>query len=141
MLKRSKGSSTKSRTKLPPDRPFASALLREARELALQYRLILESNEELGFMGTSIEMPLVFGDGKTPDACVRETREALISAIATMLENGETPPAPSSDELRTEQVNIRLTPREKLLLEEAARSKGFRGVSDFVRTTTLTNVR
>lgn len=141
MSKRSKSSSTKSRSKLPLDRPFAPSVLRQARELAYQYRLILEPSDDLGFMGTSIEMPLVLGDGKTPDACVRETREALVSAIATMIENGEAPPAPSSEELRTEQVNIRLTPREKLLLEEAARSKGFRGVSDFVRTTTLTSVR
>jgi predicted RNase H-like HicB family nuclease len=141
MSKRSKSSSTASRIKLPPDRPFAAAVLRQAKDLARKYRLIHEPNEDLGFMGTSIEMPLVFGDGRTPDACVHETREALVSAIATMLENGETPPAPSSEDLRTEQVNIRLTPGEKLLLEEAARSKGFRGVSDFVRTTTLTNIR
>ena len=141
MSKRLKGSSTKNRSNVPLDRPFAPIVLKQARELANQYRLILEPNDELGFMGTSIEMPLVFGDGKTPDACVRQTREALVSAIATMIEKGEAPPAPSSEELRTEQVNIRLTPREKLLLEEAARSKGFRGVSDFVRTTTLTSVR
>lgn len=141
MSKRSKSSSTRTRSKSALDRPFAPGVLKRAKDLAVKYRLILEPNHELGFMGTSIEMPLVFGDGKTPDACVKETREALVSAIATMLENGEAPPAPSSEELRTEQVNIRLTPREKLLLEEAARSKGFRGVSDFVRTTTLTSVR
>lgn len=138
MSRRLKGSSRKKADR-SLDRPFHPATLDQARTIAFRYRLILEPHEELGFMGTSIEMPLVFGDGKTPDACVRETREALVSAIATMLEKGEAPPAPSTEELRTEQVNIRLTPREKLLLEEAARIKGFRGLSDFVRTTTLTN--
>ena len=141
MSKRSKSVSVGDKVSLPLDRPFAPAILKRAREIAVKYRLILEPNDDLGFMGTSLEMPLVFGDGKTPDACVRETREALVSAISTMLEMGEVPPSPSTEEQRTEQVNIRLTRREKLLLEEAARSKGFRGLSDFVRTTTLTSVR
>ena len=34
-----------------------------------------------------------------------------------------------------------VTPEEKLLLEEAARSKGFRGVSDFVRSASLGSIR
>lgn len=140
MSKRLKGSSNRKKARLPLDRPFDPRILEQAKQTALQYRLILEPNEEVGFLGTSVEMPLVFGDGPTPDVCVRETREALISAIATMLEKGEIPPPPSSEDLRSEQVNIRLTPREKLLLEEAARSKGFRGVSDFVRATTLSSV-
>src|SRR6266550_4297393 len=110
MSKRSKSSSSAKKGKLRLDRPFDPGILDQARQLAFQYRLILEPHEELGFMGTSIEMPLVFGDGLTPDTCVQETREALVSAIATMLENGEVPPSPSTEELRTEQVNIRLTP-------------------------------
>lgn len=123
------------------DRPFDPAVLAQAREVASRYRIVLEPNDELGFMGNSIEMPHVWGDGKTPDACVRETREAIVSAIATMLEMGESPPLGGRDDLRTEQINVRLTPREKLLLEEAARSKGFRGISDYVRSTSLADAR
>lgn len=123
------------------DRPFDPAILKQAHEIAASYRLILEPNDEVGYMGTSLEMPNVWGDGRTPDKCVRETREALVSVIATMLEKGETPPAPSTAGRRTEQINIRVTAEEKLLLEEAARNKGFRGISDFVRSTTLSNVR
>jgi uncharacterized protein (DUF1778 family) len=41
----------------------------------------------------------------------------------------------------TEQINVRLTPEEKLLLEEMARSKGFRGISDFVRSASLANAK
>ena len=47
----------------------------------------------------------------------------------------------ASDRTRTEQVNVRLTSEEKLLLEEAAKNKGSRGLSDFIRTTTLANSR
>ena len=144
MSKRSKSSSRKKHARkdeLRLDRPFDPPILRRAREIASQYRIILEPNEEVGYMGNSIEMPNVWGDGKTPDACVRETREVLISVIATMLERGEVVPIPGNDEQRTEQVNIRVTPTEKRVLEEAARSKGFRGISDFVRSTTLSNVR
>ena len=40
------------------------------------------------------------------------------------------------------ELIVTQTMRErKALLEEAARSKGFRGISDFVRTTTLTHAR
>jgi predicted RNase H-like HicB family nuclease len=122
-------------------RPFDPKLLKQARDLAAQYRIILEPNEEVGFMGNSVELPNVWGDGKTPDECVSETREALTTVIATMLEVGEMPPMPTREELRDQQINIRVTAREKLVLEEAARNKGFRGISDFVRSTSLSSIR
>jgi uncharacterized protein (DUF1778 family) len=58
-----------------------------------------------------------------------------------MIESGQTPPAPASENKRTEQINVRLTPEEKLTLEEAARSKGYRGISDFVRSASLANTK
>jgi len=61
--------------------------------------------------------------------------------VAYMLEIGETPPPPASDQKRTEQVNVRLTTEEKLVLEEAAHSSGFRGISDFVRTASLAQAK
>jgi hypothetical protein len=76
-------------------------------------------------------------DGKTPDNCVQATRQALTTAVATLLESGQIPPSPASEHKRSEQINIRVTPEEKLLLEEAARSRGFRGIGDYVRSTTL----
>jgi predicted RNase H-like HicB family nuclease len=143
MSKKWKSSSRKAKVKSEDrlDRPFDPRILRRAKEIASQYRIVLEPNDEVGYMGNSIEMPNAWGDGKTPDACVRETREVLVSVIATMLERGEVPPIPGTDEQRTEQVNIRVTPTEKRVLEEAARTRGFRGVSDFVRSTTLSNVK
>jgi len=81
----------------------------------------------------------VFGGGATPNKCVADVRQALTGAVALMLEQGESPPAPATERKRTAQVNIRLTPEEKLRLEEAARRDGFRGLSDYIRTTTLAN--
>ena len=86
-------------------------------------------------------MPNVFADGKTAQACVAAIRKALEVATATMIEMGETPPAPASEVARQEQINVRVSAEEKLLMEEAARRKGFRGISDFVRTTTLSSLR
>jgi predicted RNase H-like HicB family nuclease len=126
---------------LPIDRPFDPKVLEKARRLAAQYRIVLEQDPDEGFVGTALELPLCIGTGKTPDACVEDTREILVSAIATMLEDGQTPPAPSSEKLRQEQINIRVTSEEKLLLETAAQSRGFRGISDFIRSTTLAAVR
>jgi predicted RNase H-like HicB family nuclease len=142
MSGRSKSSSgNRKRGDVAVDRPFDLKLLRQARDLAVQYRIILEPDDDVGYMGNSVEMPNVWGDGKTPDACVRETREALISVIATMLEKGEVPPLPTREELRDQQINIRVTAREKLILEEHSRSKGFRGISDFIRSTSLSSIR
>jgi predicted RNase H-like HicB family nuclease len=123
------------------DRPFDPAILRRAREIANQYKIILEPDPEEIFIGRALEMPLCIGTGKTADACVRDTRELAVSALATMLEMGEVPPAPAMQGLRREQNNNRVTPEERLALEEAARRRGFRGISDFVRSTTLSNVK
>lgn len=99
------------------------------------YRLILESNDELGYIGSSVEIPTVMADGRTPDACVKATREALAVALATMLEMGRRPPTGRAT--RNVQVNVRLTAEEKLAMEAAAHRMGFKGVSDFVRTAAL----
>jgi hypothetical protein len=57
---------------------------------------------------------------------------------ATMLEAGQSPPPPAREGLRSAQVNVRLTPEEKAILESRAKAKGFRSLSDFIRTSVLT---
>ena len=127
--------------KLAIDHPFDPAILKRAREIVAAYRILLEPEPEEGFIGRVLEEPIWMGVGRTPDTCVKETRGLAISAVATMLEMGEAPPTPAAQNLRNEQINIRVTAEEKVLLEEAARSKGFRGISDFVRSTTLSTLR
>ncbi len=79
-------------------------------------------------------------DGKTPAECLENTIDIVTTTIAAMLEQGKIPPLPVSDERRDEQVNVRLSKLEKLTFEEAARSRGFRGLSDFMRTATMSSV-
>ncbi len=112
-------------------------MLRRAQRIAKQYRLILEPDDEVGFVGQALELPNVFADGGTANECVRATREALTAAVATMLEVGQRPPAPSAEGKRLMQVNVRLTAYEKQILEEMARQGGYRSVSDFVRAAAL----
>ena len=120
-----------------PDGPFAPQIERRARELADAYRLILEPDGRGGFVGRALEFPTVFDRGTSADECVRNTRLALSVAAATMLEMGERPPAPSAHGVRQTQVNIRLSAEEKLLLEESARQAGFRGISEYIRSTVV----
>jgi hypothetical protein len=87
-----------------------------------------------------LELPNVFADGETASECVTAIREALEVATATMIEMGDKPPPPANEAVRREQINIRVSAEEKVMLEEAARSRGFRGISDFVRTTTLSSI-
>lgn len=122
------------------DRPFAGSVLRRAREVASGYQVILRFEDD-EYHGRGLEMPLAMGDGRTPDECVASTREAMAVGVATMLENGDVPPPPASSGRRTEQVNIRLTPEERTLIEESARARGFRGISDYVRALAVSGGR
>ncbi|MCK5114810.1 MAG: type II toxin-antitoxin system HicB family antitoxin [Phycisphaerae bacterium] len=106
--------------------------------MASQYQIILDPEDGCWY-GRGLELPNVFGQGRTEHQCVISTREALTVAVATMLEAGQTPPAPAKQGARTMQVNIRLTPEEKVLLEASAKSKGFRGISDLMRAAALSS--
>lgn len=122
------------------NRPFKNSILRKAKMIASDYRIILERNDRLGFIGSSVEMPTVFADAKTPEQCYKATQEALMVAVATMIECGQRPPQPASAKKRNEQVNVRLTSEEKILLSNAASSLGFKGISDFLRNVALNRV-
>jgi predicted RNase H-like HicB family nuclease len=118
------------------DRPFSPDILKQARALARKYQVVL-AFEYGEWYGRGLELSHVYADGKTPGQCVAKTRDALVSAVATLIERGEKPPAPAQSGQRTTQVNVRLTADEKSLLEATARSKGFHGLSDFIRAAAL----
>ena len=122
------------------DAPFDAALLKRAAGIARRYRLVLEPDETLGYVGCAVELPTVFADGKSPDECVRATYHALTVAVAVMLEEGKTPPVAAAEGRRDVQVNVRLTPQEKLLLQDVAKRMGFKGLADFVRMVALERV-
>jgi predicted RNase H-like HicB family nuclease len=117
-------------------RPFKARILEEARRVADTYDLVLR-HEDGDWYGHALEFPEAMGDGKSVAACVRDTRKALTLGVAVMLEAGQSPPAPAREGQRSAQVNVRLTPEEKALLESKAKARGFRGLSDFIRTSVL----
>lgn len=125
----------------PKSGPFDPAIRARAEEIALQYHIMLEPHERQGWMGTAVEIPTVFSSGKTPDRCVEATQKALTVAVATMMEAGIEPPEPLSTDKREEQLNIRLQPREKLILQQSAVRQGFRSVSEYVRVVALRDAR
>jgi predicted RNase H-like HicB family nuclease len=112
---------------------FAKNVLAMASKIADRYQVIV-SHEDGCWYGRGVEMPYVFGEGKTAQACVENAREALRSAVAVMLENGDMPPMPAEEANRTEQVNVRLSALEKTVLQAQARSAGHKGLGDFLRT-------
>jgi predicted RNase H-like HicB family nuclease len=140
MAKLNRSTSARSRSNSAKiDRPFEPVLLDRARRIAEQYRIILR-HEGGEYYGQALELPGAMNDGKTPDECLENTFDIVTTTIATMLERGEIPPLPTSDERRDEQVNVRLSKLEKLTFEEAAKSRGFRGLSDFMRAATMSSV-
>lgn len=136
----SKGGSKRKNMAKALKSPFDRSVLRKAKKMAADYRIVLERDERLGFIGSSVEIPTVFADAKTPEKCYKATQEALMVAVATMIECGQRPPQPASAGRRTEQVNVRLTAEEKLLFANAAMNLGFKGISDFIRNTALNRV-
>ena len=116
--------------------PFDKGVLEAARRVVEAYDIVLR-REDGEWYGHALEYPEAMGDGKTPTACIKATQEALVAAVATMIEAGDTPPAPARQGVRSEQVNVRLTQEEKALLETSAKQKGFRGLSDFMRAGAL----
>src|SRR5437762_3342288 len=97
-------------------RPFAPEVRRRAAAVAARYQVVVWAADG-EYYGRGVEMPGVMADGKTPGACVAAVRRALTAAVATAIERGETPPPPAAEGARTEQVNVRLSPEEKLALE------------------------
>lgn len=134
--------SSKSKSSKSPDpaRPFDPAIMAQAKKIAADYEIIVWF-EDGEWYGRGLELPHTYGDGKTPAACISSVREGLITTIATMLEDGEQPPVPARTGERTEQVNIRLTAEEKAVLENRSKAGGFRGVSDYVRSSVLNKTR
>ncbi len=117
-------------------RPFAAAVAKQAAGVAAHYQVVLEESDGRWY-GRGLELPHVFADGATPDACVTATQQAMAAAVAYLLEQGQAPPPPARAARRTEQVNVRLTAEEKSIIEVAARSKGFSGLSDYLRAAAL----
>ena len=115
-------------------RPFDPAILERARELARKYRIVLEPDDRCGYLGSSLELPNVYADAKTADACVEAVREALTATVAYLIESGKTPPVPAGQQVRDKQVNIRLTEAEQRRLKEAAKASGFNDMSDYMRS-------
>ena len=140
MSKRSKHSSGNGKKTSDLTAPFGAALMRKAREIARSYRITIEKSERLGYIGTAIELPSVFADGRTPGACYDATQEALTVAVATMLEAGRRPPQPAGAMKRNAQVNVRLTYEERSLIATAAANSGFKGLSDYIRNTVLDRI-
>jgi len=117
------------------------AVLRKAEKLVDGYKIVIEPHKEAGFVGSAVEFPTAFARGNTREECLEATKEVLTAAVAIMIHLGGTPPAPASAQLRTAQVNVRLTPTEKDLMSRTAADNGFKGLGDFLRATAMTSVK
>lgn len=107
-----------------------------ARPIAERYRMVIWF-EDGEYYGRGVELPFAFGDGKTLEQCAQNTREAFVATVASLLQDGFTPPAPAGEGRRDQQINIRLTSDERLLLETKARQSGAAGISEYIRAVAL----
>jgi predicted RNase H-like HicB family nuclease len=122
------------------DRPFVPKVLAQAKTIARQYQVIVHCEDDWWY-GRGLELPNILGDGRSVGQCVENTQEALAGYVAYLLEKGQKPPSPSREGTRTQQVNVRLTAEEKLILESTAKRKGFQGLSDFIRAAAVESAK
>jgi predicted RNase H-like HicB family nuclease len=130
MLRKSKSSKS---LRLKP------AFIARARPIAEKYQMIIWK-EDGEYYGRGVELPYSFGDGKTVDQCAKDTREAFVVTVASMLQDGELPPAPATEGKRDQQINIRVSSVEKVMLESRARESGAAGISEYVRAVALSKI-
>jgi predicted RNase H-like HicB family nuclease len=119
---------------MPKDQLNELELLKRAADIALQYRLVITPHGSSRFVGNAVELPGIVVEASTIAECGSTLQEALLATVARMLHEERVPPLPSQNSTRTEQVNIRMTSQERLLLDDAARRHGHRGISDFLRS-------
>jgi predicted RNase H-like HicB family nuclease len=137
-VKSRKTTASTSKRRAAKDRPFAPAILAKAKLIASQYQIVVRFDDtDQCYFGKGLEEPGAMGDGPSAEACIGSVREAMTAVVATKLERGITPIAPTASGARTEQVNVRLTPEERERLAQSAREAGYRGISDFVRAKVL----
>ena len=90
-----------------------------------------------GYVGSTRELPGVVVSAPTLTEAARRLDFGLETVVATSSADGERPPLPAAREKRTEQVNVRLTPTERRLLERESARQGSRGIGDLVRAAVI----
>jgi len=66
-----------------------------AKPIAARYQMIL-CEEDGEYCGRGVELPNVFAAGHTVAQCVAALCQHMTNAVASYLEDGETPPPPAS---------------------------------------------
>src|SRR5688500_13408228 len=74
----------------PDDLPLDVAA--EGRRVALEYSVVLDWSEELGFTGACVELPRLTARAADATACVDALFEQAAAQVATILAHGLTPP-------------------------------------------------
>lgn len=120
------GRSTKPRPASSPSADVA-ALIRS-------YTVLLEPQEQGGYRARTLELPFVVGFGDNVASSLDELYTSLEFTVTALAREGVEPPVPASRGLRSEQVNVKLTHREKAMITDAAKRSGFRSMSDFLRS-------
>jgi len=110
-----------------------------ARAAVSSFQVVVRKVDDR-WSGHGLELPHVQGEGETAEKCVANTREAMVAAVVQLLESGKSIPAAEAD-VRSEQVFIRLTKAERLLLSDAAARRGFKRLSDFIRAVAVESAR
>jgi predicted RNase H-like HicB family nuclease len=130
----------KAKTPKTPEFDPSPALLKRARKHLAAYSFAIQSDGDGGFIGSASELPGVLAEGETLDECARNLSFALETVIASYLTDGDSPPAPTRREKRTEQVNVRFTRTERNLLERESAKQGFRGIGDLIRAQAIRGI-
>ncbi len=110
--------------------------IRAAKALAGQYKITVWKEDD-GWYGRCVELPNCMGDGADAEAAINSTRAAIVAGLSADLAAGIPAPIPAREGVRSEQVNVRLSPDERTLIEANATRAGFKGLADYIRAVAI----
>ena len=76
------------------NKEFDINIVKKAKNIVEKYNIII-TQEDGEYYGNSVEMPTVFGDGKTLDECREYTKEALVVVVSYLIEQEQKVPISS----------------------------------------------
>jgi predicted RNase H-like HicB family nuclease len=101
-----------------------------------RYTYIICPDDDDGFLGHAIELPAVFGEGSTIEACAAATEASVRAALHDMADRGEALPDAGAD-AADGRIELLLSQAEVDAFRAAAARLQIGNVTDFVRSAAM----
>lgn len=113
-----------------------SDVRKRATNLVQQYSIVMTTSVDNLYHVRFAEFAEISVSGTDIETCIVNLRDAGVTHVLQLLRDDKNVPRPLQNLTRREQVNVRLTSEEKVVIASAARKRGKR-ISDYMRARAL----